>query len=454
VRSLRGRLVAAIGLVALISVGVAVVVGAVLTRRAVERNTLKDVDAKAELLAAQRRDSVRPACALLTPVRRDLERQGQDERLVCTTIGAPSPYLSADDQAALRAGRPVSGTIAVDGGRYFRAAHPVKNRRAFVLLRPTGTVSSAWRPQLEGLLLGALAAVVLAAAAAIALARAISRPVGRVAQASRRLVTEHSPPTVPVEGPTELASLAESFNEAGAQLARAREAERNFLLSVSHELKTPLTAIRGYTEALADEAVSPEEAVEVIAREAERLDRLVHDLLDLARMKRSRFSVRREPVDLASAAREAVRRYAKQAESFDVELEAVASESAPATADSDRVQQVVSNLVENALRVTPAGGLVRVVATPGTLAVEDNGPGLRPDELERAFERFFLYSRYGAERPVGSGLGLAIVKELAESMGGSVEVESRPGRLTRFTVRLPGGSPAESADLARARAEG
>jgi two-component system sensor histidine kinase BaeS len=226
----------------------------------------------------------------------------------------------------------------------------------------------------------------------------------------------------------------------GAQLARAREAERNFLLSVSHELKTPLTAIRGYTEALADEAVTPEEAVEIIAREAERLDRLVQDLLDLARMKRSRFSVRHEPVDLASAAREAVRRYAKQAEDYDVELEAVAPEEAAATADGDRVLQVLSNLVENALRVTPAGGRVRVVAEPGRLAVEDSGPGLQPDELERAFERFFLYSRYRGERSVGSGLGLAIVKELAVSMGGSVAVESTRGGPTRFVVRLPRGS--------------
>ena len=316
----------------------------------------------------------------------------------------------------------------------------VKNGRAFVVLRPASTVSSAWLPQLEALLLGALAAVVLAALAAFFLARAIARPVDRVARASRRLVTEESPPTVPVEGPTELATLAESFNEMGAQLARAREAERNFLLSVSHELKTPLTAIRGYTEALADDAVSPEEAVEVIAREAERLDRLVHDLLDLARMKRSRFSVRREPVDLASAAREAVRRYSKQAEEYEVELEAVTPETAAATADNDRLLQVLSNLVENALRVTPAGGRVRVVAEPGRLIVEDSGPGLQPDELERAFERFFLYSRYRGQRSVGSGLGLAIVKELVESMGGGVSVESEPGGPTRFVVRLPHGS--------------
>jgi signal transduction histidine kinase len=100
------------------------------------------------------------------------------------------------------------------------------------------------------------------------------------------------------------------------------------------------------------------------------------------------------------------------------------------------VLQVASNLVENALRLTPPGGEVRVVAAPGILRVEDTGPGLAETDTERAFERFYLFERYGRERPVGSGLGLAIVKELTLAMGGSVGVESRPGRLTVFTVRL------------------
>jgi signal transduction histidine kinase len=110
--------------------------------------------------------------------------------------------------------------------------------------------------------------------------------------------------------------------------------------------------------------------------------------------------------------------------------------------DADRVLQVVSNLVENALRLTPAGGEVRVVAAPGRVEVEDTGPGLDRDDCERAFERFYLHSRHGRERPVGTGLGLALVKELTQAMGGTVEVSSVPGRLTVFTVRL--GVPAAS----------
>jgi two-component system sensor histidine kinase BaeS len=240
-----------------------------------------------------------------------------------------------------------------------------------------------------------------------------------------------------VGGPLELRQLARSFNETSEQLARAREAERNFLLSVSHELKTPLTAIRGYAEGLAEGMLPADEAAETIARESLRLERLVGDLLDLARMNRSEFSVRREPIDLAAVVRAAVQRYEQQARTFGLELDAVADGVAPALGDADRVLQIASNLVENALRLTPPGGSVRVIAEPGLLAVEDTGPGLKPEELPHAFERFYLHARYGLERPVGTGLGLAIVKELAAGMGGSVSATSGSGRPTRFELRLP-----------------
>jgi signal transduction histidine kinase len=153
-------------------------------------------------------------------------------------------------------------------------------------------------------------------------------------------------------------------------------------------------------------------------------------------MNKTDFSVHPSEVDLAEIAEDAVRRYQSQADAFGVTVSSTSDGPSPAIADADRVLQVVSNLVENALRVTPAGGEVRVVARPGELRVEDTGPGLGDEERAHAFERFYLHERYGRERSVGTGLGLAIVKELTEAMGGSVRVESTPGRRTVFTVRL------------------
>ena len=437
--SLRSRLFLAIGLVAVLSVAVAFLIGAVLTRRAAERATLRDVAAKADLIQAREQASLNPL-GRLDSLRRFLRERGERVRRI--QLDGSSPYLPPERAEEVRNGRPANGTITADGTRYFYAARLVPEAtpdrgRGFVLLRPTESAESRWQPQLQALVVAAAVTAALAALAAFLLARAVSRPVGRVAEASRTLAESGSAEPVPVEGPRELAVLAASFNEMAEQLERAREAERSFLLSVSHELKTPLTAIRGYAEALADGAVPVDEAGETIRLEAARLERLVGDLLDLARINKHEFSVRREPIDLAAAAREAVRRHEWQARAFGVGLEAVAADAAPALADSDRTLQVVANLVENALRLTPPGGTVRVVAGPGTIAVEDNGPGLAADELPRAFERFYLYSRYGKERPVGTGLGLAIVKQLVENMGGTVEVESDPGRLTRFVIRLP-----------------
>jgi two-component system OmpR family sensor kinase len=437
-RSLRTHLLAAIGLIVALAVGLTLVIGGVLTRRQLVQATLRDVSHQADLIAERERAAVFTRVESLEPF---LQRQGQ--RIVTAPLGKPSTYLSAERVAELRRGRPVDGIVELKGASYYLAARPVRGK-ALVLLRPKRL--GAVGPYLEGLLIAAFAGAALAALASVLLARRIARPVRRVAEATRSLAEARSPELVPIEGALELATLAGSFNDMAAQLERARAAERSFLLSVSHELKTPLTAIRGYAEGLGEQAVSADEAAETIVLESRRLERLVGDLLDLARMNKSEFSVHREPIDLAAAAREVVRRYEGQARAFHVTLEAFAPLPAPACGDADRTLQVVSNLVENALRLTPPGGLVRVLAEPGVLAVEDTGPGLKSDELPRAFDRFFLHSRYGGERPVGTGLGLAIVKELTESMNGSVEVQSVPGRITRFVVRLPGLSVSDESE--------
>jgi two-component system, OmpR family, sensor kinase len=426
---LRTRLFQAIAVIVVLCVGLTLALGLLLTRRAVDKATLQDVVHQADLIAERERVAVSPL-TYLKPLQPYLARQNETYRT--TANGLPD---SAKEKLRGRNPQPAQGSVTMDGTSYFFAAQPVDGK-VFVLLRPK-SATSQFSPFGWALLIAALAGAGLAGIAALLLARRIVGPVERVAAAARTLGRGSHPEPVPVEGAAELATLAVAFNDLAEQLARAREAERSFLLSVSHELKTPLTAIRGWAEALGEGAVNAHDAAETVAAEAARLERLVKDLLDLARMNRTDFSVHPTDVDLAEVAADAVRRYQQQAAAFGVDLNAVSDGPAPAIADADRALQVVSNLVENALRLTPRGGEVRVVTEPGLLRVEDTGPGLKPEDRNRAFERFYLHERYGRERPVGTGLGLAIVKELTEAMGGSVAVASEPDRLTSFTVRLP-----------------
>jgi hypothetical protein len=184
---------------------------------------------------------------------------------------------------------------------------------------------------------------------------------------------------VPIRGRDEIAEVGAAFNAMAAELAAARVAEREFLMSVSHELRTPLTAVRGYAEALADDAVAPAEAATVIGAEAARLERLVDDLLDLARLDRRAFTVAREPVDLAAVARSAHERASATAADRGLLLELDAPDTAWGMGDPDRLLQALSNLVDNALRITPRGGDVTIRARPGELTVLDTGPGLSPE---------------------------------------------------------------------------
>ncbi len=458
-RSLRTHLFAATVLVVALSVGLMLAIGSVLTRRAVEDATLKDVAHQADIVAARERNAIVP-CSRLKEIQPYFHRQ--NEIAACVPLSRPSRYLPGDLYRTVRAKRRTNGTIRIGKTTFFFAARPASQgkprsqSKALVLLRPKRLGNTAFYPFLVGLLIAAGAGITLAALAAYLMARRIARPVRRVVDASRRLAAERNPGRVPIEGAYEIASLAQAFNDMAVQLARAREAEKQFLLSVSHELKTPLTAIRGYAEGVSEDVFDPREAAQTIAAEAARLERLVRDLLDLARMNRTDFSIHRRRLDLAEITRDVVQRYEGQAREFDLTLEAFAPAPAPAVGDADRVLQVASNLVENALRLTPPGGVVRVVAEAGALTVEDTGPGIRREDLPRAFERFYLYSRYGSDRHVGTGLGLSIVKQLTQGMGGSVEVQSSPGRGARFTVHLPAadgftdGLPAANRDLIQA----
>jgi two-component system, OmpR family, sensor kinase len=417
VRTLRGRLFGVTLASLALSLTLTVGIGATLTRRQVDKVQAAALASRADDLALQRRRNVSYA---------NQNRVSASVRVIVDTRASLARYVPDVN-------RDSNGRTTYAGKRELYSYRTLPHR-GLLLIRPQS--SGAWRPFLGDLLLAALAGVGLAAVLSLLVARSIVRPIRRIGDATRALAADESHEPLPREGTEELASLADAFNAMTEQLDASREAERNFLLSVSHELKTPLTAIRGYAEGLADGAFEPDEAARTITVEARRLERLVKDLLDLARMNRSEFAVRTEPVDLLEIAREAARRHEAAASQFGVGLVAEGEESAWVEADTDRLLQVASNLVENALRESPAGSTVTVRAERATLLVVDTGPGIATEDLPHVFERFYLYDKIGKDRPVGSGLGLAIVRQLVVAMGGDVRVESGPGRGATFVVSL------------------
>jgi len=254
---------------------------------------------------------------------------------------------------------------------------------------------------------------------------------------------------VPVEGPAEVAEVAEAVNELSVALRHSEERQREFLLSVSHELRTPLTAVHGFAESLADGVVTGPEAQHaghVIQRESQRLERLVSDLLDLARIGADQFQLDLAEVDLQDTVRACAEVWGVRCERQGVRFR-LESPSAPAvvTTDARRIRQVLDGLAENALRVTPAGSQLTLSlsqAEPGmvVLQVRDGGPGLDPDDYAVAFERGVLHEKYRGRRPVGSGIGLALAYGLVSRLGGTMTAGPAPEGGAAFTVWLPATS--------------
>lgn len=288
--------------------------------------------------------------------------------------------------------------------------------------------------------------LVVAFLVALVVSQRISRPLEEAVAATGRISDGDLTARVPDEAGRlpELASLTSSINSMAEALTVSRDRERQFLLSVSHDLRTPLTSILGYAEAIGDGAVEDVRAAAgIITTEGRRLERLVGDLLELARLDSKQFSLHPVEVDVAALVRgtaEGLRRQIEEA-GLVLSVPIAASATAIALADPDRLAQVVGNLVENAYKY--AVGAVQVWAGGSggdvVVTVDDDGPGIGPEEQGRVFDRFFQGRTGPAPRQAGTGLGLAIVAELVAAMGGGVRVISpaSPGGGTRMEVRLP-----------------
>ncbi|MBU1226130.1 MAG: HAMP domain-containing histidine kinase [Actinobacteria bacterium] len=292
--------------------------------------------------------------------------------------------------------------------------------------------------------------VALAALLAWWLARSLTRRLDPLREASLAMAAGDMGARVEVGRDDEVAEVEVAFNAMAAGIGESRRREREFLVSVSHDLRTPLTTISGYTEALDEGKVASGDTVRiagVIHRESSRLGRLVEDFMLLSRIEAREFSLRPESVDLAGHLSGVVEAFRGKADEAGIELVTDLDEMPAVLVDPDRIAQVVGNLLENALRYTPGGGTVRLgLADRGgfaAISVADTGPGIDAADVPHLFERLYVTQRYRPVRPEGSGLGLSIVKELVDAMAGTMEVDSLPGRGTTLTVSIPKAPPPE-----------
>jgi signal transduction histidine kinase len=323
------------------------------------------------------------------------------------------------------------------------AALPLRVGRKFfgtiVVAKPETVLNQRWLALIERLLIAFAGGIVVATAFAWYLSRRITTPVLQLTQAADEVAAGRYDVEVPSGGAGEIGELADRFGQMATRLGETEELERNFLMTVSHELRTPLTAIRGHVEALREGVVTDEElrvaSLSVIAAEAERLERLVGDVLDLAKLDAHRFTVLHEEVDMGRLVDNAYVAFSEEARRRGIDYRCEVDAKPVIVSDGDRVLQIVANLLSNAFRWTPDGGRVglEMSATDGTVyvAVADSGPGVPPSERERIFRPF--WSRGGG----GTGLGLAIASELAGALGGRIELESSAETGSRFELVLP-----------------
>jgi signal transduction histidine kinase len=292
---------------------------------------------------------------------------------------------------------------------------------------------------------------------ALLLARSIGRPLARITRATEEIAQGNMDHHLEAEGPDEVRSLAEHFNVMARQVRASRQAQRDFVANVSHDLKTPLTSIQGFSQALldgtADDGLAQQEAARVIHSEAAHMNRLVEQLLELARWDAGQITLTYESVDLAHVLETCVQRLEWQAREKGVTLKKELEPLPKLRGDTNRLVRVFTNLLDNALAHTPRGGSVTLAARASDdrsqmeICVTDTGPGIPAGELDRVFERFYRVDKARGGDRRGAGLGLSIVKELVEAHGGEVRAESVVGLGTRFIVHLP-AHPGDQTDSA------
>ncbi len=290
----------------------------------------------------------------------------------------------------------------------------------------------------QAAVIGLIVAVILAGF----ISRNLARSLGQLAQAASAVTEGHYDQRIPVQGAAEIREVAEAFNRMSAEIHNTRQAQQDFMANVSHDLKTPLTSIQGYSQAIMDGAAKdPASAAKIIHEEAGRLNRMVTELTDLARLQAGRLSMHTSAIDMGKLAAAIGQRLGILAQERGLTLHQQTPSMPEIAGDGDRLAQVLTNLVSNAIKYTPKGGeiwLTTQINNGGVeVVVRDTGVGIATDDLPRVFERFYQVDKTRGPRR-GTGLGLAITQEIVQAHGGRITVTSAGvGQGSTFTVWLP-----------------
>lgn len=460
-KSLKGKLAVYFAVSIVISLLISGLISVGLVQRYLRNSTVSDLEVQAQSIAAQIEDEGElPNQAY----QRDLERVQGVRMLLVDTSGVVSQapvgpgrggplepalfHINFLDWQALADGETLVVEAVLPGADketvVVADAYSLDGelQGAVVLAKPLNLLQP-WRPIAGEFLVAALIALAMSLALAFLLARHLSRPLHEITQAAAAVAEGDFSHEVTVRSEDEIGRLADSFRHMTAEVQKSQEQQREFVINVSHELKTPLTAITGHTQALregvAHEPEEVERSLEVISTETARLRRLIEDLISLAKFDTRQFELRLAAFPLGELIDSLAEGFSREAEERRVRLEVETAAAPELSTDPDRLRQIVANLVQNALFHTPPGGLVKLTASrdggQAVITVTDSGSGIAPGQLPRVFDRFY---RAGAGvRDAGLGLGLSISRELARAMGGDITAASKPGEGSSFTVTLP-----------------
>ncbi len=332
-------------------------------------------------------------------------------------------------------------SVADNRGRLAYAAAPAAGPagRQYVVVM-TRRIDPGLGPSFRLFVWASGATILLAFGAAYFLGRRLGKPIREASAATQQIAAGHLGTRLaepPAHHHDELAELSRNVNGMAAALQRSRDLEQQFLLSVSHDLRTPLTSIRGYAEAIEEAKVDPQRAATVIRAESARLERLVADLLEMAKLQAHSFNFHLQSVDVSGAAHTVTE--AAAGSKPGVTFHPVTSGPLMVNADPDRLAQALANLVENAGKYARSAVLVSTRAEDGwaVVTVDDDGPGIAAHDQPHVFERLYVARHAPERRENSSGLGLAIVNELVTGMGGQVAAGSAPNGGARLSIRLP-----------------